>query len=127
MPLTDKQISALKPEAKSRKFFDGGGKLWRLKYRVNGVEKRISLRAYPEVSLKDARAKAFELRKTVHEGLDPSVERRRAKARARRSLKNNWPTNRITVCARYITEPSIWMSAGTCSRGADYLDELRAV
>jgi hypothetical protein len=57
MSLTDKQINALKPEAKSRKYFDGGGmylevapsgrKLWRLKYRVNGVEKRISLGAYP--------------------------------------------------------------------------------
>jgi integrase len=94
MSLTDKQINALKPEAKSRKYFDGGGmylevspsggKLWRLKYRVNGVEKRISLGAYPEVSLKEARDKAYELRKTVREGLDPSVERRRAKVRSRR-------------------------------------------
>ncbi|WP_096399083.1 Arm DNA-binding domain-containing protein [Candidatus Desulfovibrio trichonymphae] len=91
-------MSALKQEAKSRKFFDGGGmyleiapgggKLWRLKYRVNGVEKRISLGAYPEVSLKEAGDKAHELRKTVHEGLDPSVERRRAKARAKRSFED---------------------------------------
>jgi integrase len=97
MPLTDKQINALKPEAKSRKYFDGGGmylevapsggKLWRLKYRVNGVEKCISLGAYPEVYLKEARDKAHELRKTVHEGLDPSVERRRARARAARSFE----------------------------------------
>jgi integrase len=94
MPLTDKQISNLKPEAKSRKFFDGGGmylevapgggKLWRLKYRVNGVEKRISLGAYPEVSLLEARDKTHEHRKTIREGSDPSVERRRAQARARR-------------------------------------------
>ena len=27
MPLTDKQIKALKPEAKARKYFDGGGLL----------------------------------------------------------------------------------------------------
>lgn len=57
MPLTDKQIKAIKPEGKAKKYFDGGGlylevtasgnKMWRLKYRVNSVEKRISLGAYP--------------------------------------------------------------------------------
>lgn len=87
MPLTDKQIQALKPEAKSKKYFDGnglylevapaGGKWWRLKYRINGVEKRISLGVYPDVSLKKAREKAFAHRKIVDEGFDPSVERRR--------------------------------------------------
>jgi hypothetical protein len=40
MPLTDKQIRALQPEAKAKKYFDGGGmylevapgggKLWRM-------------------------------------------------------------------------------------------------
>lgn len=68
MPLTDKQIKALQPEIKAKKYFDGeglylevapiGGKWWRLKYRVNGVEKRISLGTYPEVSLLEARDSA---------------------------------------------------------------------
>lgn len=93
MSLADKQIKALKPEAKARKYFDGnglylevapsGGKWWRLKYRVNGVEKRISLGTYPEVTLKEARDKTHEHRKTLRDGLDPSVERRRSQARAR--------------------------------------------
>lgn len=98
MPLTDKQIKALKPEAKARKYFDGGGlylevapsggKWWRLKYRVNGVEKRISLGTYPETSLLEARDKAHEHRKCVREGLDPSVERRRTQARAARTFED---------------------------------------
>ncbi len=95
MPLTDKQIQALKPEAKPKRYFDGNGlyievapiptgtKKWRLKYRVGGVEKRISLGIYPEVSLKEAREKTHEYRKTLRDGLDPSVERRRSQARAR--------------------------------------------
>ena len=98
MPLTDKQIKALKPKEKAKKYFDGGGlylevapsggKWWRLKYRVGGVEKRISLGTYPETSLAEARDKAYEHRKTVREGLDPSVERRRSKLRASLSFED---------------------------------------
>lgn len=94
MSLTDKQIKALKPEEKTKRYFDGdglylevapsGGKWWRLKYRVNGVEKRISLGTYPEVSLLEARDKTHEHRKTLRAGQDPSVERRRSQALAQR-------------------------------------------
>ena len=97
MSLTDKLIKAIKPEGKAKKYFDGGGmylevtasgnKMWRLKYRVNGIEKRISLGVYPEVTLLEARNKAHEHRKVVREGQDPSVERRRAQIRASRSFK----------------------------------------
>ena len=64
-----------------------GNKLWRLKYRVNGIEKRTSLGSYPEVTLLEARNKVHEYRKTVREGQDPSVERRRAQIRASRTFK----------------------------------------
>ncbi len=97
MPLTDKQIKALRPESKAKKYFDGGGmylevapngsKKWRLKYRINGVEKRVSLGLYPEVSLAEAREKCFQLRKTVQNGLDPSAERKR-QASANRLFKD---------------------------------------
>jgi hypothetical protein len=52
MPLTDKTILDSKPTAKAIKLFDedglyievvpSGGKLWRLKYRFNGREKRLA-------------------------------------------------------------------------------------
>ncbi|MBP8187082.1 MAG: DUF4102 domain-containing protein, partial [Comamonas sp.] len=57
MPLTDTAIRKAVPGSKSRKLSDGkglylelspaGGKWWRLKYRIAGVEKRISLGTYP--------------------------------------------------------------------------------
>ena len=65
MPLTDTAIRNAKPGEKPVRLFDGGGlylevspaggKWWRLKYRFDGKEKRLSLGVYPDVSLKDAR------------------------------------------------------------------------
>ena len=90
MPLTDTQIKALKPEAKARKYADekglfllvapSGGKLWRLKYRVDGKEKLLALGAYPEVSLKAARARRDDARELIAAGVDPSEARKTEKA-----------------------------------------------
>jgi len=55
-----------------------GGKWWRLKYRFDGKEKRLSLGVFPDVSLKDARIKRDEARKLLASGIDPS-ETRKAK------------------------------------------------
>lgn len=96
MPATDKLNDPLirnaKPREKAFKLSDGGGmylevmpigsKLWRLKYRFGGKEKRLSLGAYPEVSLREARAKRAELRRQLDCGKDPSVVRRVAQAEA---------------------------------------------
>lgn len=88
--LTDVLIRNAKPGEKAQKLFDGGGlylelrpngaKYWRLKYRVSGVEKRLSLGVYPATGLKDARTKAAEARKLVAEGADPSEQRQANKA-----------------------------------------------
>ncbi|WP_269533148.1 integrase arm-type DNA-binding domain-containing protein [Chitinimonas sp. BJYL2] len=88
MPLTDIVVRNAKPQAKPYRLADGagmylevspaGGKLWRLKYRFGGKEKRIAFGAYPEVSIKDARAKREEARKLLAAGIDPS-EHRKAK------------------------------------------------
>lgn len=56
-----------------------GGKWWRLKYRIGGKEKRLSLGIYPDVSLKDARIKRDDLRKLVAAGIDPSHTRKAEK------------------------------------------------
>lgn len=90
MPLSDATIRKTKPTEKPFKLFDErglfllvsptGGKLWRFKYRISGKEKLISLGAYPDVSLADARDKRDAARKRVAAGVDPSQERRDAKA-----------------------------------------------
>lgn len=92
MPLTDAAIRSAKPESKPVKLFDGGGlylevapaggKWWRLKYRFQGKEKRISLGVYPAIGLKDARERREQAKKLLAQGIDPSEEKRAAKAAA---------------------------------------------
>ena len=88
--LTDTAVRNAKPGAKAIKLFDGGGlylevapaggKWWRLKYRLGGKEKRISLGVYPDVSLKDARERRDAARKLIANGIDPSQARKEEKA-----------------------------------------------
>jgi integrase len=86
MALSDVEIKNAKPSEADRKLADAkglyllvttsGSKLWRLKYRINGKEKKLALGSYPEVSLKAARAKCDEARSTSQAGTDPAVKRR---------------------------------------------------
>jgi integrase len=86
MALSDVAIRAAKPGAKPIKLSDerglfllvqpSGGKLWRLKYRIAGKEKKLSLGRYPDVALKEARERAAEARKLLATGTDPSEKRR---------------------------------------------------
>jgi integrase len=90
MPLTDTIARNAKPAAKTVRMFDRDGlylevsprlgKWWRLKYRYAGKEKRVSLGVYPEVNLKKARARTIEARQLLDAGVDPSENRRAAKA-----------------------------------------------
>ena len=89
MPLTDTHIRSLKPEAKPRKYFDGGGlflyvpptgsKLWRMAYRFEGKSKLLSFGDYPAVSLKDARGRREEAKGLLAKGIDPSAQKKAAK------------------------------------------------
>ena len=90
MPLTDTAIRSAKPQNKTVKMFDGGGlylelapsggKWWRLKYRLEGKEKRISLGTYPTIGLKEARQRREEAKKLIANGIDPSIQRQAVKA-----------------------------------------------
>jgi integrase len=88
--LTDTAIRTAKPSTKPYKRFDAGGlylivnptgrKWWRFKYRFAGKDQLLSLGTYPEVSLKEARDARDAGRKLVAAGIDPSAERKAAKA-----------------------------------------------
>lgn len=90
VPLTDIKIKQTKPTERPQKLFDGGGlfilitpsggKLWRLKYRFEGTEKKLTLGAYPDVSLADARQKRDEARTLLGKGVDPGATRKAQKA-----------------------------------------------
>ena len=81
MPLTDTAIKKAKPGDKPIKLSDGkgmyllvnpaGSKLWRWKYRVLGKEKVMSLGAYPDVSLAQARDGLDKARKVLAAGDGP--------------------------------------------------------
>jgi integrase len=93
MALTDVAIRKAKPGPKPLKLSDGGGmhllitpvggKLWRLKYRIDGREKLLAIGAYPEISLGEARRRREEAREMIALGKDPSREKRRDKLRSR--------------------------------------------
>ena len=81
-PITDTKIRTAKPSPKDYKLFDGGGlyllvtttggKLWHLKYRIEGKEKKLTLGSYPDVSLVEARQKRDQARALVASGVDPN-------------------------------------------------------
>ncbi|EQD68218.1 integrase family protein, partial [mine drainage metagenome] len=74
---------------KSYKVFDGeglyievtpgGGRLWRLKYRFGGTEKRLSFGPWPAVTVEAAREKAAEARAALRDGKDPARGHRAAR------------------------------------------------
>ncbi|MDR2787647.1 MAG: Arm DNA-binding domain-containing protein, partial [Candidatus Accumulibacter sp.] len=90
MLLTDAAVKNAKPTDKPARIFDGGGmyleispsggKLWRMKYRFGGKEKRLALGTYPTVSLKEARERRDEARKLLAHGADPGEVRKAQKA-----------------------------------------------
>lgn len=69
-----------------------GGRLWRLKYRVAGKEKKLGLGTYPEVSLAEARERRDHARRQLLDGADPAVEKRRAKLRASIAAEHTFAT-----------------------------------
>ncbi|WP_428334736.1 Arm DNA-binding domain-containing protein [Novosphingobium sp.] len=70
MALTDTAIRNAKPKEKPYKVTDSlglyllvnprGGKLWRIKYRINGSERKLSVGAYPDITLSEASARVMQ-------------------------------------------------------------------
>lgn len=65
-----------------------GRKYWRLRYWVAGKEKLLSLGVYPTVSLKQARVRCDAERQRLTDGVDPAVERRIVKFKAKLEAEN---------------------------------------
>jgi hypothetical protein len=99
MALTDTAVRNAKSRDKSYKLSDGkglylqvepsGSKLWRLKYRFVGKEKKLSLGAYPEVSLAQARDRQIDARRTLANGVDPGELKQQGKRTARIMVANS--------------------------------------
>ena len=102
MPLTETAIKKAKPADKPIKLSDGkgmyllvnpiGSRLWRWKYRVLGKEKVLSLGAYPDVSLAQARDGVDKARKALAAGEDPMAKRKADKVANRTAAENSFET-----------------------------------
>ncbi|MEM9448013.1 MAG: integrase arm-type DNA-binding domain-containing protein [Cyanobacteria bacterium P01_E01_bin.6] len=98
--LTDKEVRNAHPGEKTKRLWDEkglyleitpkGGKGWRLKYRINKKEKRISFGVYPDVGLKDARSQRDEARKLIASGIDPSLHRKAQKRASQQQESNSF-------------------------------------
>lgn len=87
--LTDKAARAAGPKDKPYKVADSGGlslhvsttghKSWRFKYRFAGKELLLTLGAYPDISLAEAREMRNEAKKLLRNGQDPRHAAKRAK------------------------------------------------
>ena len=85
MALTDISIKNAKPRERDYKLADGGGlyllvtvsggKLWRLKFRIDGIERKLSLGKYPALGLGDARKARDAAKAKIADGSDLSVVR----------------------------------------------------
>jgi integrase len=103
--LSEARIRASHSKDRPYKIFDerglfmlvtpSGGRLWRFRYRLRGVEKLLTLGAYPDVSLKRAREKRDDARRLVADEIDPSAKRqaeRMAQADTFEAIGNEWLT-----------------------------------
>ena len=93
MPLTDLAIKSAKPTTRRKKLSDGGGlhiemspvgtKTFKFSYRFGGKQKTLTGGRYPDMRLAQARAWREELKSLIREGIDPALEKRRERQRAR--------------------------------------------
>lgn len=87
MALTDTAVRAAKPRDREYKLADSGGlyllvtpaggRLWRLKYRMDGIERKLAIGRYPDVSLGAARKARDAAREAAKAGNDPAAAKRR--------------------------------------------------
>jgi len=132
MALNDTMIRAAKPREKDWKLADErglyllvtcrGSKLWRVKFRVNGKEKKLSLGVYPDISLKDARRLRDEARASKAGGVDPAREKKALKLVAKLGAANSFEK----IASEYIDKMADeGLSDATLTKARWFLDHLR--
>lgn len=134
MPLSDIAIRNAKPREKPYKMGDSlglfllvqpsGGRLWRLKYRLHGREKKLALGSYPDIGLSDARRRRDEARRLLAEGKDPSLEKQREKARSRIEAANTFGAIADEYCLKRRRDGDRAWATATATRSEYLLSQL---
>ena len=120
MALTNTAVTNAKPKSKPYKLSDSGGlylyvtptglKSWRLKYRLDGKERVLTIGKYANkskqgVSISEARQARDEAKQLLTEGIDPSKEKQRKK-----HVVKNQQADTFEIIARewWIARKSAW-------------------
>ncbi len=105
MALTDTAIRKTKPSNKPFKMTDSSGlyllikpngsKLWYMKYRIDGKEKKLAFGPYPEISLLQARRLRETARNNIRAGVDPAAVKQTEKQKKKNGqtfsqIATNW-------------------------------------
>ena len=133
MALSDVAVRNAKAREKEYKLSDSGGlyllvtakggKLWRLKFRVDGREKKLAIGPYPEISLGDARKRRDEARELIAAGKDPSREKQLTKHRASVSAANTFGE----IAQEFIDKRKReGLSTGTAEKSEYYISRMGA-
>ena len=135
MALTDTAIRNAKARPKPYKLGDAlglfllvqpsGGKLWRLKYRIEGREKKLGLGTYPDVTLADARKRRDDARSLIAAGKDPSREKQRQKIRSAAQAGNTFATIAAEYCDQRKRDGHKPWAPATASRSEYLVGQLR--
>lgn len=130
MALTDIAIRRARTRDKAYKIYDelglflivspSGSRLWRMKFKRHGVEKKLSFGSYPDVSLRDARKLRDEAREILAEGKDPVLERRREKLRNEALAENTFTRIAQEYCTKRRRDGDRAWAPATASR-CEYL------
>lgn len=133
MPLTDVAIRNAKSREKPYKVGDtlglfllvqpSGGKLWRVKYRIDGKEKKLAIGIYPQVGLAEARRRRDAARELVAAGKDPGREKQREKVRSRIQAETTFDAIAAEFCQKRRRDGQKAWAVSTATR-SEYLLSL---
>jgi len=114
--LTDQEVEDAPNTGNPYKIYDGkglhvfvshrGSKFWRLKYRIDGKEKSLSIGSAASITIEEAREKAASAKKLLSEGIDPSLMKKEMKeARADAVFSKTYKlTEKDKAIADYIVD-----------------------
>lgn len=107
MGLTNLQIKNAKPKDKDYKLYDGnglfllvtkaGGKYWKMRFKYQGKEKKLSIGDYPAMTITEARDAVQQHRNSLRSGDIPTSQRVSQQTILFRELANQWWQERNTT------------------------------
>ena len=134
MALTDTAIRNAKPKEKPYKLGDAGGlfllvqpsggKLWRLKYRIHGKEKKLALGTYPDVGLAEARKRRDDAKAELAAGKDPGREKQRKKVQAQEDAGNTFAFVAAEFIAKRKSDGQKAWATATATKNEWLVDQL---